>query len=156
MRTQTTTVRDLATHAVVTVSPETTLAQCAQIMRNEHVGSVVVVEPSAAGRHDRPVGIVTDRDIVVEAIAVALDPATLTAADVMSTPLATVHEDDDILDALAKMREQGVRRVPVIAEDGSICGLVAVDNLLEAMAEQLDAVVRVIKAEQTREAATRR
>jgi CBS domain-containing protein len=154
MRTKTVTVRDLATHDVVTVQPQTPLAECAAIMRAQHVGSVVVVEDR--GRRDHPVGIVTDRDIVVEAVAVDLDPKTLTAGDVMTTPLATVRDSDDLLDALARMREHGVRRLPVLDESGRLAGIVAVDNLLEALAEQLDGVVRVIKAEQTRETTLRR
>lgn len=154
MRAKTATVRDLATAQVVTVQPQTTLAECAQIMRNQHVGSLIVVDDK--GRRDNPVGIVTDRDIVLETVAVELDPKTLTAGDVMTAPLATVSESDDILDALAKMRERGVRRLPVIDADGALAGIVAVDNLLEALAEQLDSVVRVIKAEQSKESALRR
>ncbi len=154
MRARTVSVRDLAAHEVVTVTPTTTLAECAQIMRAQHVGSVVVIDD--LGQRDNPRGIVTDRDIVVEAVAVGLDPTALTAADVMTTPLATVRDGDDILDALARMREHGVRRLPVLDDAGHLSGIVAVDNLLEALAEQLDAVVRVLKAEQTRETATRR
>jgi CBS domain-containing protein len=154
MRARTVTVRDLAAHEVVTVTPTTTLAECAQIMRAQHVGSVVVIDDQ--GQRDNPRGIVTDRDIVLEAVAVGLDPTTLTAGDVMTTPLATVRDGDDILDALARMREHGVRRLPVLDDAGHLSGIVAVDNLLETMAEELDAVVRVLKAEQTRETATRK
>jgi CBS domain-containing protein len=154
MRARTVTVRDLAAHEVVTVTPTTSLVECAQIMRTQHVGCVVVIDDQ--GSRDNPRGIVTDRDIVVEAVAVGLDPTTLTAGDVMTTPLATVRDGDDILDALARMREHGVRRLPVLDDAGHLSGIVVVDNLLEALAEQLDAVVRVLKAEQTRETATRR
>lgn len=154
MRPKTVTVRDLATTQVVTVQPGTTLAECAQIMRNQHVGSVIVVDEK--GRRGQPAGIVTDRDIVVETVAVELDAKTLTAGDVMTTPLATVKDSDDILDALAKMRERGVRRLPVVDDEGALAGIISVDNLLEALAEQLDSIVRVIKAEQTKEAALRR
>jgi CBS-domain-containing membrane protein len=154
MRARTVTVRDLAAHEVVTVTPSTTLVECAQIMRAQHVGSVVVIDD--LGQRDNPRGIVTDRDIVIEAVAVGLDPAALTAGDVMAAPLATVRDSDDILDALARMREHGVRRLPVLDDAGHLSGIVAVDNLLEALAEQLDAVVRVLKAEQTRETATRK
>jgi signal-transduction protein with cAMP-binding, CBS, and nucleotidyltransferase domain len=154
MRARTVTVRDLAAHEVVTVIPSATLAECAQIMRNQHVGSVIVIDDQA--KRDDPRGIVTDRDIVIEAVALGLDPATLTAGDVMTTPLATVNDRDDILDALARMREHGVRRLPVLDDAGHLSGIVTVDNLLEALAEQLDAVVRVIKTEQSRESVTRK
>lgn len=154
MRARTVTVRDLAAHEVVTVIPSATLAECAQIMRNQHVGSVIVIDDQA--KRDDPRGIVTDRDIVIEAVALGLDPATLTAGDVMTMPLATVNDRDDILDALARMREHGVRRLPVLDDAGHLSGIVTVDNLLEALAEQLDAVVRVIKTEQSRESVTRK
>jgi CBS domain-containing protein len=142
-------VRDLAQQAVVTAPADCTLAQCARLMRSEHVGSLVITDEG------RPRGMLTDRDIVVEAVAVQLDPGTLTAGDVMSTPVTTVREDDDLFDALARMREAGVRRLPVVDGDGKLSGLLAVDNVLEVLAEQLDSVVRVVKAERTRETATR-
>jgi CBS domain-containing protein len=154
MRARTVTVRDLAAHEVVTVTPTTTLVECAQIMRAQHVGSVVVIDDQ--GQRDDPRGIVTDRDIVMEAVAVGLDPSTLTAGDVMTTPLAVVRDSDDILDALARMRERGIRRLAVLDEAGHLSGIVTVDNLLEALAEQFDAIVGVLKAEQTRETATRK
>lgn len=150
MRVQTALVRDLAVRAVVKVDRETTVADCAKIMRNEHVGSVIVATGS------EPEGIVTDRDIVIEVVAMGLDPATLTAGDIMSTPLATVRESDDLFDALARMREHGVRRLAVVDEAGRLTGVLAVDNLLEVLAEQVDGVVRVLKSEQTKETQTRR
>jgi CBS domain-containing protein len=119
-------------------------------MRSEHVGCLVVAVEG------RPLGVVTDRDIVIEAVAVQLDPATLTAGDVMSQPPATVRESDDLFDALALMRERGVRRLPVLDGSGKLSGLLAVDNVLEVLAEQVDSVVRVVKAEQTKETALRR
>jgi CBS domain-containing protein len=142
-------VRDLAQRNVVTAAPDCTLVDCARLMRTEHVGSLVIAE---AGR---PRGILTDRDIVIEAVALQLDPRTLTAGDVMSAPLVTVRDDDDLFDALARMREAGVRRLPVVDGDGALHGLLAVDNVLELLAEQVDSVVRVVKAERTRETATR-
>lgn len=154
MRAKSVRIGDLAVRDVVTVTPQTTLTECAKIMRAQHVGSVVVLDDK--GRRDKAAGIVTDRDIVIEAVAVALDPATLTAGDIMSQPLATVREDDDILDALAKMREAGVRRLPVLDAAGNLTGLLSVDNVLEALAEQVDSVVGVLKAEQTKETVTRR
>jgi signal-transduction protein with cAMP-binding, CBS, and nucleotidyltransferase domain len=153
MRAKTVRARDLATQQVVTVQHNTTLAQCAQIMRNQHVGSLIVVQD--AEDRDMPIGIVTDRDIVIGAVAVGLDPSTLTASDVMTTPIATVRETDDILDALAVMRERGVRRLAVVGANGALAGIIAVDNLLAVLAEQLDAVVGVIKAGATKETALR-
>jgi CBS domain-containing protein len=152
-RTPSTTVRDVANRQVVTVAPETTLTQCAKTMRDEHVGSVVVIPGDRAD--SRPIGIVTDRDIALEAVAPSLDPSTLTAGDVMSQSLGTVNEDDDILDALARMREFGVRRLPVLDATGRLAGIVAVDDLLSALAQQIDSTVDVFAAERAKERMTR-
>jgi CBS domain-containing protein len=135
MRLPSTTLRDLATREVETVGVETTLTECARKMRHTHVGCVIVAEP--AGEELRPLGIVTDRDIV------------------MSRPLATVKASDDLLDALAHMREQGVRRLPVLDDDGMLFGLVSVQDILAALAQQTEAVVGVLMAEKSKEAALR-
>ncbi|HUN92199.1 MAG TPA: CBS domain-containing protein [Burkholderiaceae bacterium] len=151
MRAPSTTIRDLATRSVLTVAPTASLRDCALAMRNGHVGSVVVVDE----RDPKPLGILTDRDIVVEVVAVGLDASTLTAADIAVAPLATIREDDDLLEALARMRENGVRRLPVTGARGQLVGVVSFDDLLQAVAEQLDSMGRVIAAERTREGATR-
>jgi CBS domain-containing protein len=146
-------VRDIATSTVVTVERDTTLAACAEHMRARHVGSVVVVDRT--GRQERPVGLVTDRDIVVEAVAQSVDPTRLTAADVMVAPLATIAADDDLVDALARMREQGVRRLAVVDADQSLVGIVALDDVVAALAQQFVAVAEVVAASRTKEAVTR-
>jgi CBS domain-containing protein len=154
MRPRSVSALNLATAGVVTTRPETSLADCARLMRAEHVGSLILVDEDGANR--RPVGIVTDRDIVVEAVAVGLDTATLTAGDVMARPLATIGQDEDLMVALARMRENGVRRLPVVDAAGHLAGILTIDNLLEALSEQLQSVVSVVKAEQTRETHLRR
>jgi CBS-domain-containing membrane protein len=73
----------------------------------------------------------------------------------MSRPLATVKASDDLLDALAHMREQGVRRLPVLDDDGMLFGLVSVQDILAALAQQTEAVVGVLMAEKSKEAALR-
>jgi len=152
MRTPTTIVRDLAIPKVVTVTSNTTLRDCAHAMREEHVGSVVIVDPGSP----RPIGIVTDRDIVVEAVAVGLDVTTLTAGDIAAKPVVTVRDDEDILDALSRMRENGIRRLPVTGSHGQLAGVLSLDDLMAAVSEQLDSMVRVMVAERTKENTTRR
>lgn len=146
-------VKDIARADVVTVAPSATLVQCAQRMREEHVGSVIVVAGEAAG--GRAVGIVTDRDIVVESVAAGLNPDTLTAGEVMAAGLAAVSPDDDLLDVLARMREHGVRRVVVTDAAGRAAGIVTMDDLLPAIAQQLLAVTDVVAAEHTKESGLR-
>ena len=154
MRARSVEALNLATSGVVTAERETSLTECARLMRAEHVGSVVVVDESDGVR--RPLGIVTDRDIVVEAVALGLDTDTLTVGDIMGSRLATVGEEEDLLAALARMREHGVRRLPVVDRTGRLAGILTIDNLLEAFSEQLEAAVGVVKAEQTRETYLRR
>jgi len=153
MRISSTSLRDLATREVETVGVEATLSECAQKMRRTHVGCLIVVAPVGAAL--QPLGIVTDRDIVVEAVAPGLDPSTLTAGDVMSQPLAAGRLDDDLLDALACMRERGVRRLPVLDDDGMLYGLVSVHDVLAALAQQTEAVVGVLAAQRGKETALR-
>jgi len=153
MRAKSTSVADYCVRDVVTVTRDTPVAQCARTMHDEHVGSVVVVEPRDGRR--MPVGVLTDRDIAIEVVAFGIDPAALTAGDVMARDLATLREHDDLLAALALMREHGVRRLPVVDAHGALRGIVSADNLVEVLAAELDGLVRVIKAEQTRERGTR-
>jgi CBS domain-containing protein len=122
-------------------------------MHDEHVGCLVVVEDSDG--EPFPVGVLTDRDIAIEVVAFGLDPATITAGDVMSERPAVVEEDDDLLDALAHMRERGVRRLPVVRPDGALSGMLALDNLLEALGEEIDGVLGVMRAQRTKELRTR-
>jgi len=153
MRSQTLLVRDIAVRSPATVAADESIAQCAKRMHAEHVGCLVVVEKADGAQV--PVGMLTDRDIAIEVVAFGLDPAVITAGDVMSEKPAVVEEDDDLLDALALMREHGSRRLPVTGSDGALVGIIAFDNLLEALAQQLDGMIGVLKAQQTRELRTR-
>ncbi len=153
MRLPSTRLDALARRDVETVGVESTLVDCAKKMRQAHVGSVIVVAPAGAAM--TPLGIVTDRDIVVEAVAPGLDAATLTAGDVMSRPLATAHGDDDLLDALAVMRERGVRRLVILDGDEALLGVVSVQDVLDAVGQQMAAVLGVLQAQQAKEAVMR-
>lgn len=150
MRYPTSLVRDLAMHDVVSVAAGTNLKDCALAMRNSHVGSLVLLDAEA-----RPVGLITDRDIVVEAVAEGLDPASLRAGDIAAKPVATVRDVDDLQEALARMRECGVRRLPVVAATGHVAGVISLDDILAALADQFDAVARVLIAERAKERSTR-
>jgi CBS domain-containing protein len=146
-------VKDVAVHTPVTALPNETINACAKRMHEAHVGCLVVVENTDGVEF--PVGMLTDRDIAIEVVAFGLDPNAITAGDVMSEKPAVVEEDDDLLDVLARMRERGARRLPVTRPDGALIGVIALDNLLEALAEQLDGMIGVLKAQQTRELRTR-
>jgi CBS domain-containing protein len=149
MRSSSLKIRDVAVHEPVTARPTDSVGTCARRMHDEHVGCLVVVEESDGDAF--PVGVLTDRDIAIEVVAFGLDPATMTAGDVMSERPAVVEEDDDLLDALAHMRERGVRRLPVVRPDGALSGMLALDNLLEALGEEIDGVLGVMRAQRTKE-----
>lgn len=144
---------DICNRSVVVTLAKTSVQDAARLMREHHVGSLVVVEETARGR--RPVGIVTDRDVVVEVVAVGVAPGTVTVGEIMVPELVTALEADEAWDAIRLMRERGVRRLPVVADDGLLVGIVTVDDLLELIAEQIGDLCRVAAAEQTREARSR-
>ena len=128
---------------------ETPLGEAARLMREQHVGTLVVVDERLPGRV--PVGILTDRDIVVAVVAKGLDPRTLTVGEVMSGGVLVVREQDGVGDALRVMREKGVRRVPVVDRNGALVGILAIDDILELVAEEMDGFARALKSERSRE-----
>lgn len=140
---------------VVITTAETTVSQAAKLMRHQHVGSVVVIE-STNGDGRKPIGIVTDRDLVVEVMAVDLDPQTITVGDIMPGELVTARADEGALEAMQTMRAKGVRRLPVVDESGYLLGLVAFDDLLEVVTEELSELTHIVRREQARETTTRR
>lgn len=148
------TVGQICNRVVVFANRNTPLPDAAKLMRENHIGSLVIVDESGRGRI--PVGMLTDRDIAIAVVAQALDPRTLTAGEVMSGELVTANEQDDMLDTLQRMRRRGIRRVPVLTAAGALAGIVTLDDLLELVAEQLGDVVKAIATEQSREARTRK
>jgi len=150
-----TSIGEICSREVVFTTRETTVAAAAKLMRHHHVGSLVVVEHMNGGKR-LPLGIVTDRDIVVELTALDLDAKTLTVGDIMSEPLVTAREDEGLLEAMEIMRYKGVRRLPIVGGDGQLVGIVSIDDLLEVLAEQMTELAKVVAREQAREATARR
>ena len=143
---------DICNTRVVVAIADAPLTDVAKLMRKNHVGSVVIVDTVDALR---PVGIVTDRDIVVEVIAAGQDARAMTAADIMASPVVTASADDDASWSLKIMRDRGIRRLPVVDADGLLVGLVALDDLLSAASSTLFDVVQTIGTERVVEAAHR-
>ena len=112
-------VQDVMTTRPRAVTPQTPLNEVAELMETDDVGAVPIVDG------DRLVGIVTDRDIVVRAIAKGKDPRGMPAAEVSSRELVTVNPDDDLSDALKLMAQYQVRRLAVTAEDDRLVGVVS-------------------------------
>jgi CBS domain-containing protein len=132
---------DLCRKDVVAVAGTASLVIVAKAMREAHVGSVVVIE----GR--KPIGIVTDRDIVLEVVAMGLDPANMTAADVMTSSPVVAQPGDDALWALKTMRDRGVRRLPVVDAQGDLAGMIAFDDLVQHVGTTLADISQLIGTE---------
>ena len=138
---------------VATVGARTDVADAAKLMRDQHVGDLIVTEPR--GGQTVPIGILTDRDIVVGVIAKRIEPDAVTVGDVMTHDVLTVREDASLGFALREMRRHGVRRAPVVRADGSLVGVVAFDDLIQHLAAQLSDLADLIRIEQGAETRAR-
>ena len=123
-------------------------------MRQQHTGNLVVIDNSDGDRI--PVGIITDRDIVIEVLGKGLDPAKTTVAGAMSTQLVVADSGEDVSDAVERMWTHGVRRIPVTGDGGALMGIFTLDDLLKLNAEQLGAPAAILTKEQIREHRARR
>ncbi|OEU76248.1 MAG: histidine kinase [Desulfuromonadales bacterium C00003093] len=146
-------VSEFCNREVVIVDRATTILEAAKLMRSEHVGDLVVTD-NRNGRQV-PVGILTDRDIVVELLAEEIELDKVSVGDAMSYGLLSVKEQDGLQETIEKMRARGVRRLPVVDDAGALVGIVTVDDLMELVAEQLTDLVRLVGNELLRERAKR-
>jgi len=139
-------VGEICTREVVTVTAEATIVEAARLMREHHVGNVVVVE--RGGRSPRPVGILTDRDIVVSVVAVTPDLVPrLLVEEVMSVDPVLARVGETVEDVIGKMRKEGVRRLPVVNAEDQLVGIVSFDDLTEYLAGVMSRLVENIDTE---------
>lgn len=143
------TTGEICTRSVSFAQRGMPLDEAARLMREDHVGCLVVVDEAAGQR--LVVGLLTDRDIVTAVVAAGVDPATLSVGEVMSTDLVTAREDDSLIDLMRVMRRKGVRRVPVVGGQGELIGLATLDDVLAILAEELSLLVAAIDSEGQRE-----
>jgi CBS domain-containing protein len=146
---------ELSQRNVVTVRRHEELGTAAWMMRERNVGCLVVVEPAGIMGGERPVGMLTDRDIVTNVIVREADPRDVRVEDAMTRHPVTVWTTSSIDEALQRMREGQVRRVPVVDERGRLAGILALDDIFEYLANRLHPVVTPIRrVEQNREHAS--
>ena len=150
MRTRSLKVIDMAVHKEAVITPEKSITESARQMRVEHVGSLVVVDQDG-----KPIGMLTDRDITIEGVARGVDVDQTTVRDLMTAPVVTATESEGMVTALARMREFGIRRLPIIDSEGKLVGVVTNSNLIKELSELLDGLVRNISSSKTREVALR-
>jgi CBS domain-containing protein len=135
----------ICTRELVTITPHIDVATAAQCMREKNVGFLVAVDPQPNTRYGRPVGVLTDRDIVVSVVAGEADPKMLTVADVMKQYPAMVDETDPLDQALRTMRRMGVRRLPVVGAGGMLTGVLSLDDVLDVLAGELREVSGTVR-----------
>ncbi|MDH3871459.1 MAG: CBS domain-containing protein [Gammaproteobacteria bacterium] len=140
---------ELCNRDVVTATADMTILDAARLMRDQHVGCLVVI----ATKDDRiePVGMLTDRDIVIEIIAEGVDINQVTVGDVMTFAVLKVPEDESIFDTAQRMRARGVRRVPIVSSTCSLVGILAFDDILEMLSEELSVLSRLTSREAEQE-----
>lgn len=139
-------VGEACNRTVVVTSPSASIVEAARLMREYHVGTLVVAEGESPAV--QPVGILTDRDLVIEILAEPVVPDEVTVKDVMSGDPVTAEEDDDLLETLDRMRSGGVRRMPVVNGAGALVGILSMDDVLEVLAGAIGEVPQLIRRQQ--------
>ncbi|WP_210544918.1 CBS domain-containing protein [Rhodoferax sp. PAMC 29310] len=145
-------LKDFATAAVAVVEPETTALVVAQLMRQHHIGALVVVD---ALEKTRPIGIVTDRDLVLELMAEGLDSAVFTAGDIMSVDLVMATPEMDAADAVELMKINRVRRLVIANDEGQLVGIVTMEDVLSVFTRELASLTAGMAGARDREARER-
>ncbi len=148
------TIGTICNREVITVQRDATVLHASVLMRQYHVGDVVVIE----NRKNKtvPIGIVTDRDIVVELVATELDCKVITVGDIIITKLIVVKDSAGVFEAIQLMANKGVRRLPVVDDDGGLVGIITLDDLLLLLSKELAALNKLVTREQKNEATKRR
>ncbi|MEN6622949.1 MAG: CBS domain-containing protein [Smithella sp.] len=146
-------VGEICNREVVIINKKDSILEAAKLMRNHHVGDVIVVE--AKEGWVVPVGIITDRDIVIELIAREVPLDSVFVEDVMSSDLASIKENQGVWDSIQCMRRKGSRRIVVTGEKGNLIGIISSDDLIDLLSSELSDVVKTFMREQTKEKETK-
>jgi CBS domain-containing protein len=134
-------IGELATKPVVTVAPDTSVRDAARLMKSKNVGAVVIVNAN------KPVGILTDRDIAVGVVAAGADPSTVKVADAMHRNPTVIDEDKGLFDAIRIFGAKGVRRLPVVGKTGKVTGIIALDDVLMLLGNEMAHVSTALSRE---------
>jgi CBS domain-containing protein len=147
-------LKDVCTASVVCCGAQTSALQAASLMRHRHVGDLVVVDdPQGDGI---PLGIITDRDLAIEVLGNGLDAAKTPVGSLMRTPVVIAHESEDTTQVIERMRAHGVRRLPVVAREGEVVGIITLDDLLRLFVSDAGALLDIMTKQQINEQHTRR
>ena len=135
---------------VITVASEATVADAAALMRQHHIGALVIV-----GAGGKPVGMLTDRDIVMEVVAAGLAPQAVKVSEIVQRPLVPVSDAASLAEAVRLMSVNGVRRMPVVDARGGLVGIITLDDILRQLIGPLVAVADLAVRERRYESVTR-
>lgn len=122
---------------LVTCLPTQSIQGISKVMKEKNVGAVVVVEKQ------KPIGIITDRDLVVRCIAEDRVAENLVARDIMTSPVKTIHASGEIFEALSVMREYNVRRLPVVDNNGFVTSILTLSDVLSLLTNELSALTTI-------------
>lgn len=147
-------IGEICNREVVVAWRNDTALEASRLMRQNHVGNVLIIDDRNGVQV--PVGIVTDRDLIMEIMAPELDGATITVGDIMSRELVTVKESTGIFEAIQYMRQKAVRRLPIVDENGGLVGILTLDDLLELLSEEFLEIAKLVRNEQQKESRSRR
>lgn len=146
-------LKDFATSLVAVVEPDSSAIAAAQLMRRHHIGALVVVD---AKDKSRPVGVLTDRDLVLGLMAEGLDPALFTVGDIMSVELVAANPEMDAMDAVQLMRVNRLRRLVLVNDAGQLAGIVTMEDVLELLTRELASLAVGVLGARDREFETRK
>jgi len=147
-------LKDIYTPEVICCPRDTDALAAALLMRQHHVGALVVVNDIKDDR--TPVGVITDRDLVVQVMAEGLEANSTSVASLMRKPVIIAHDTEDIGTVIERMRSHGVRRIPIVDHTGVLVGIVTLDDLLMQVVEEANALVQTNRREQKDERQLRR
>jgi CBS domain-containing protein len=147
-------LKELCVLDVACCTKETSVAEAARLMRQHHTGDLIVTDDSDGTRE--PVGIVTDRDIVMEVVARGQDPDRIQIGQIMAKPLVVASGSENVATAIERMRTHGVRRLPIVDDNDAVLGIVTLDDLYRVLADHTAALAAIVSKEQTRENRSRR
>ncbi len=142
-------IGELCNRETIIVQKDENIVEAARLMRRFHVGDLIVVIKSEDG--NTPIGIVTDRDIVMEVVANNADPQTVKVSEIMSQELVTGSDEEGIYEIIERMRMHGIRRLPVVDKEGRLAGILSVDDILEFLGEEVDALIGLFYKERRSE-----
>ena len=142
-------VGEICNREVIVIQRDEPVLEAARLMRTYHVGALIVIDKP----NDRaiPVGIVTDRDLVVEVLATELDETVITVGDIMTQELFTLKENTATYDAIDFMRRKTVRRLPIVDDAGELVGILTLDDVLEILSEEMLDLAKLVRYEQKKE-----